>query len=228
MKHIKNWITYTLESSQWFNDPIFEGNNLKKALLDLGYDKSELANIHNIAIKGELGQFLHNEGKDLTFGILHAIYLDSIDLHKGYELRKGSVKALIRAIPMALSPISILASYVGMAFGGTRAVNKLIKPILEDPSKNYPEFLKKLISKSMSVVEGEIGGDDPIKMAFVVSDGLVDMLSTEVVFNFTIYLSDKMSKEDSKSIVPDFYIENELREYLNTKFNLNPKLPMKL
>ena len=210
-----------------YNEFLFEGNNVKKELLKLGYEKKELSEIQNKVITGELGSFLNSEGKSFTFGILNAIYLDSIELHRNYELRKGGVKALIRAIPMAFSPISVLASYIGMAFGGSRAVNKILKPILENPSRNYPDFLKKLISKSMSVVEGEIGGTDPIKNAFVVSDGLVDMLNQDVIYDFTIYLSGKMSKEDSDSIVPDYYIENELRKYLNNKFNLNPELSMK-
>jgi hypothetical protein len=212
---------------QNFDNFLTEGNNLKKELLKMGYDKKELSQIQNFAINGELGKFLQSEGKDLTFGILNAIYLDSIELHRNYELKKGGIKALVRAIPMALSPVSVLVSYVGMAFGGTRAANKILKPILENPSRNYPEFLKKLISKSMSVVEGEISGDDPIKMAFVVSDGLVDMLNPNVVYNFTIHLSEKMSKENPNGVVPDYYVENELRSYLNDKFSLNPQLPMK-
>jgi hypothetical protein len=210
-----------------FDNFLLEGNNLKKELLKLGYQKKDLVEIQHKVINGELGHFLHSEGKDLTFGILNAIYLDSIELHRNYELKRGGVKALIRAIPMALSPVSVLVSYIGMALGGSRAANKILKPALEHPSRNYPEFLKRLITKSMSVVEGEIGGEDPIKMAFVVSDGLVDMLNHDVTYNFTIYMAEKMSKEDPNSVVPDYYVENELRNYLNTKFSLNPQLPIK-
>ena len=212
---------------QNFEEFIVEGNHLKKELLKLGYHKKDLVEIQHKVITGELGQFLHSEGKELTFGILDAIYLDSIELHRNYELKVGGVKALIRAIPMALSPVSVLVSYIGMAFGGSRAANKILKPILEHPSRNYPDFLKRLISKSMSVIEGEIGGEDPIKLAFVVSDGLVDMLNHDVTYNFTIYLAEKMSKEDPNSVVPEYYIENELRKYLNDKFSLNQQLPMK-
>ena len=206
---------------------INEGSNLKHELFKIGYNKNQLIEIFSRVNRGELGNFLHSEGKDLTFGILNAIYKDAIELHRNHEIKKGTIKALVRIIPIAFSPISMLVSYVGMAFGSSRAANKILKPILEDPGNSYPEFLKKLVSTSMKVVEGEVAGDDPIKMAFVVSDGLVDMLRGETIMEFTLFLTDKMSKEVPEHVVPDFYIENELRTYLNQKFKLNPELPLK-
>lgn len=210
-----------------FSDSILEGSNLKKELFKLGYNKHNLIDIFSRVQRGELGHFLHSEGKALTFGILNAIYKDAIELHRSHEIKKGSIKALVRLIPMALSPISLLVSYIGMAFGSSRAANKILKPILDDPGSSYPEFLKRLVSMSMKVVEGEISGDDPIKTAFVVSDGLVDMLKDEIVVEFTIFLSDKMSQENPDTIVPEYYIENEFRTYLNQAFKLNPELPLK-
>lgn len=210
-----------------FNDSILESSNLESELLRVGYDNSELSELKNQASKGELGNFLIGNGKNITFGILNAIYKDCIDLQRKHEIKKGSIRALVRAIPIALSPLSLIVSYIGILFGSTRAVNKIIKPILADPGKSYPDFLKKIISTSMKIVEGEIDGEDPIKLAFVVSDGLVGMLSNDVILDFTIYQSDKMSKEDPDGVVPDYYIENELREYLNLRFYLNPELTKK-
>lgn len=205
-----------------------ESSFLKKELMRTGYSVDQLSQISDKVTRGEVGEFLISEGRSLTFGILHAIYQDTLELHRNYEFKRGSVKALVRMIPMAFSPISMLASYIGMALGSTRAVNKIIKPILEDPGKTYPDFLKKIISKSMDVFEGEISGDDPIKMAFVVCDGLVDMLSEKVIMEFVVHQSEEMAKESPDDVVPDFYIENELRSYLNDKFKLNPPLGQRL
>jgi hypothetical protein len=36
-----------------------------------------------------------------------------------------------------------------------------------------------------------------------------------------------MSLEDSDKEVPENYIENELKDYLNKKFEVNPPIPLK-
>lgn len=205
----------------------FNESNINDEFLKLGYDKSQLDSLNKIVSDGELGNFLNSENKHLTFGLLNAIYLDCLKLHRGYELKKGAAKALVRAIPIVASPVSALVSFLGEVFGSSRAVGKILKPILNDPGKSYPDFLKKLVSTSIKIVEGEIAGDDPIKKAFVVSDGLIDMLDKKVLLSFTMYLSDKMTKEDNAKIVPDYYIENELRKYLNDRFLLNPPMVLK-
>lgn len=196
-------------------------------LLKLGYKKNDLDYLSKKSYKGELRDFLESDGKEFTFGILNAIYKDAIKVHKQYEIKKGSVKAVIRLIPIVFSPLSILLAYVGMAFGYTRAVNKIVQPVLQDPGRTYSDFLRKIINKSMKLAEGEISGKDPLSRAFVVSDGLVDMLKDSIVYEFSYYLSNKMMLEDTNSKVPDFYIENELRKYINIEFKLNPSLLIK-
>lgn len=207
---------------------ITENKNLERELLKIGYTQDQLEDLFQKASKRKLGHYLHTKGKNLTFGILKAIYDDSIEMHHSHEIRRGSIKALVRAIPIALGPISAFISYIGMALGSTRAVNKILKPILEDPSNSYPDFLKKLVSKSMDLAEGETSDeDDPIHLAFVVSDGLVDMLKDDIVVDFTVYLADKMGNQPENRVVPNYYIENELRKYLNQKFELDPPFRMK-
>jgi hypothetical protein len=34
-----------------------------------------------------------------------------------------------------------------------------------------------------------------------------------------------MSREDQDKEVPDHYIENELKEYLNNRYDIDPKIP---
>jgi hypothetical protein len=207
---------------------ISENKNLERELLKIGYTENQLEELFHKASKRKLGHFLHSKGKNLTFGLLKAIYDDSIEMHRSHEFKRGSIKALVRAIPIALGPISALVSYIGMALGSTRAVNKILKPIIEDPSNSYPDFLKKLVSTSMDIAEGETSDDnDPIKLAFVVSDGIVDMLKESTILEFTVYLAEKMGKEPENKQVPNYYIENELRRYVNGKFKLNPPFKMK-
>jgi hypothetical protein len=36
-----------------------------------------------------------------------------------------------------------------------------------------------------------------------------------------------MSQEDPDTVVPEHYVENELKEFLNRKFDVNPAIPLK-
>jgi hypothetical protein len=75
--------------------------------------------------------------------------------------------------------------------------------------------------------EGDVPLKDRFSRAFVVSDRLIEALKPEVVDDFTSFISDKMSKEDDDKIVPQNYIENELKTFLNDNFNITPELPLK-
>jgi len=44
---------------------------------------------------------------------------------------------------------------------------------------------------------------------------------------FTTFISEKVSQEDENTIVPDHYIENELKTYLNNNFDVSPKIPLR-
>ena len=79
----------------------------------------------------------------------------------------------------------------------------------------------------MKLPEGNIDLKDKFTRAFVVSDKLINALKPEVVNEFTNFISDKMSKQDDDKIVPDHYIENELKMYLNDTFDVNPEIPLK-
>ena len=80
----------------------------------------------------------------------------------------------------------------------------------------------------MKIQEGELEVKDRFTRAFVVQDRLIEAIKPEVLEEFSVYLSNKMSLEDESSEVPDNYIENELKIYLNKKFDINPEIPIKL
>ena len=114
-----------------------------------------------------------------------------------------------------------------MILGSTRAFNKILEPILKKPLTTYEEFLKSLIDTSMKVAEGEIPVKDRFTRAFVVSDKLVNAIRPEVLEEFSKELSEKMSLENPDNIVPVHFIENELKKFLNIKFDINPAITLK-
>ena len=79
----------------------------------------------------------------------------------------------------------------------------------------------------MKIAEGEVPIKDRFSRAFVVSDRIIDAIKPDVLHKFSLYLSKKMSEEDPDSIVPEHYIENELKTYLNDNFEIYPEIPLK-
>jgi hypothetical protein len=80
----------------------------------------------------------------------------------------------------------------------------------------------------MRVAEGDLTTEkDRFTRAFVVSDRLVEAIKPEVLQRFSLELSEKMANMDSNMEVPEHYIENELKDYLNRNFEVNPEIPLK-
>jgi hypothetical protein len=203
-------------------------DNIIAELKRLGVtDKDEINRHLYHAHRGNLAKFLQEGGKKITFGILRALFLDAQDAKKRTDLKVGVVKAIHRIVPMALAPFFPILAIFGYILGTSRAFNKIITPILSDPGTNYPEFLGKLIINTMKIAEGEIPNKDRFTRAFIVSDGIVDILKEQILIDFSIYLANKMSKKDFSEEVSENYIENELKEYLNIKYNIYPKIPIK-
>ena len=118
---------------------------------------------------------------------------------------------------------------VGLLFGSTRLFNRITKPIFQnmDPDSKYVDFLKSFVQVAAKVPEGEIELKDRFTRAFVVEDRLIDALKPEVVDAFASHLSKKMEAEPDNNSVPDHYIENELKKYLNDNFDVTPEIPLK-
>jgi hypothetical protein len=203
-------------------------DNFKAELQRLGITDEEEINrqLYN-AHRGHLADYLKSQGTEMRFGMLLALFKDAQTAKKRTDLKVGIVKALHRVIPMALAPFFPIAAILGMILGSTRAFNKILAPILQDSSDTYEGFLKQLIDRSMKVAEGEIPVKDRFTRAFVVSDKLVSAIRPEVIQSFSNSLSLKMSLEDPDKEVPENYIENELKDYINKKFEVNPLIPLK-
>jgi hypothetical protein len=53
-------------------------------------------------------------------------------------------------------------------------------------------------------------------------------MSEKYKINFANYISDLASQMPDDMEVPEFFVENELRNWINKKFLLNPPLPPKI
>lgn len=203
-------------------------DNFKAELLRLGITDEDEINRHLYhAHRGHLADYLKTQGKEIKFGMLRALFLDAQTAKKRTDLKVGIVKAIHRVLPMVIAPFYPIAAVFGMIFGSTRAFNKILAPILQDSSTTYEGFLKKFIDRTIKVAEGEIPVKDRFSRAFVVSDKLVTAIRPEVLQQFSFDLSNKMSNEDPDKVVPDNYIENELKQYINQNFDVNPPIPLK-
>jgi hypothetical protein len=203
-------------------------DNFKAELKRLGITDEDEINRHLYhAHRGHLSDYLKSQGQELKFGMLLALFKDAQTAKKRTDLKVGFVKAVHRILPMALAPFFPIAAILGMIFGSTRAFNKILAPILQDASSTYEGFLKQLIDRSMKVAEGEIPVKVRFTRAFVVSDNLVAAIRPEVLQQFSIELSKKMSLENPNKIVPENYIEDELKDYINQNFDVEPPIPLK-
>lgn len=204
-------------------------DNIIAELKRLGVtDKDEIKKHLYHAHRGNLANYLKENGRKLTFGMLYALFKDAQVAKKRTDLKVGIIKAAHRIIPMALAPFFPILAIVGYILGTSRAFNKVIAPILADPGTNYPEFLNKLIINTMKIAEGEIVPvKDRFTRAFVVSDGIVDAIKEDILREFASYISNRMSNESPNGEVPEHYIENELKSYLNKRYDIEPEIPLK-
>jgi hypothetical protein len=204
--------------------------NIKEQLIKMGVtDKEELERQISLSKKGHLGAYLHSKGNDFTFGILNAIFKDAIDTKKKTNLKKSIFGILPVVIPLSLAPFFPILAVIGTIVGTSRLAHRVFDTIFTylEPQSKYTDFLKKTIDTYMMLPEGDVPLKDRFSRAFVVSDRLIEALKPEVVDDFTSFISDKMSKEDDNKIVPQNYIENELKTYLNDNFDISPEIPLK-
>jgi len=204
--------------------------NIRKKLIQMGVtDKKELERQVKLSKQGHLGAYLHSKGEKFTFGILKAIFLDAIKAKKRTNLKKGLLTTLPTIIPLSLAPFFPILAIVGTIVGSSRLAHRIFDTIFDylNPQSKYTDFLKKTIDTYMMLPEGEVAFKDRFSRAFVVSDRLIEALKPEVVDEFTTFISEKMSQEDENNVVPDHYIENELKTYLNNNFDVSPKIPLR-
>jgi len=208
---------------------LLKDDHLEAQLTKMGVEGDELKRQVSLAKRGELGTYLEENGKEFTFGILAAIFRDAKEAKFGQETKKAFLTAIPRAIPMILAPCFPIMAIVGLVFGSTRLFNRITKPIFQnmDSNSKYVDFLKSFVEVAAKVPEGEVDVKDRFTRAFVVEDRLIDALKPDVVDAFATYLSKKMEAEPDDKVVPDNYIENELKQYLNDNFDVTPEIPLK-
>ena len=167
-------------------------------------------------------RFCSSQGK-ITFGQLKAI-VDSATKRRVFRhVGEGGVKTTIRLLPWFLPQLMI----PGIIASTMRAVNKLLQPSLTE-TESYKTFWGKLILKAFQVAEGEIHLDDPFSKIFFISDGLMTMLNDKYKIKFAKHISELASEKSEDEEVPEYFVENELRHWVNDKFLLDPPLPPKI
>ena len=163
----------------------------------------------------------------ITFGQLKALVEQATSKRIQADMGRGLFKTAWRIIPFFIPQILLAA--VGITV--TRAINKIITPALTD-TRGYKEWWGKVVLKAMDIAEGDYVpditlGDDPLSKVFFISDGLMQMIRDKYKLKFARYVADYAAARPDDEPVPDWFVENLLRDYLNQKFLLDPPLPVK-
>jgi hypothetical protein len=167
-------------------------------------------------------KFCKSQGK-ITFGQLKALVESATKKRIFKHVGEGGVKATIRVLPWFVPQLFI----PGMIAASVRAINKILTPSLTE-TENYKTFWGKVILKSFKIAEGEINLSDPLSKIFFISDGLLTMMDDKYKVKFAKYIANLASNKPNDEEVPDYFVENELRKWVNDKFLLNPPIPPKI
>jgi len=211
-----------------FVDDIYDFTSIDISNIFSFKSDEELKKIKEVAKQGKLYNQLAS-GKKLTFGVLKALHSDAIKFKENREYLQGIFKFLHRAIPLALAFIYLPLWVVSQFLGGSRALIKILVPIMLVKKVDYKSFMSGIIIKAIDISEGEFVHfyDDWFYKSFAVEKGLINMVRREHIISFAYMLATKMEKENDNKVVPPYYVENEFRRYLNREFKISPPLPMK-
>ena len=88
--------------------------------------------------------------------MLRDIYTDALHYKRHREVKKGFLKFATRIIPLATALLFLPLAIIGQILGGSRAFNKIIYPVLNDPGNHFSEFTKKILTNSVNLLEGKI------------------------------------------------------------------------
>lgn len=218
---IKKYNTFILEKYD---------ENIRKELVKMGVTNSiELNKQIGLSKRGYLGHYLQENGRDFTFGMLKAIFKDAKFAKKRTDMKKGIATLVPTILPLTLIPFFPLLAIIGTILGTSRIFNKAFSLIFNyiEPHSRYTDFLKKVVDTYMRIPEGKIEIKDRFSRAFVVSDRFIDAIKPEIIDEFTRLLCESMENKDDSEVVPDHYIENELKKYINDNFGVDPKIQLK-
>ena len=166
-------------------------------------------------------KFCSAQGK-ITFGQLKELVRAASKTRLYKHMGEGGFKATIRLIPFFLPQLMI----PGIIAGAARAINKILKPGLTE-TENYKTFWGKSILMAFKIAEGDIDLEDPLSKIFFISDGLMTLMDDKYRIKFARYIADLADEKPDDEEVPEYFVENELRTWVNDKFLLDPPLPPK-
>lgn len=191
--------------------------------------EDEIATQVSLSKRGKLKDHLVSSGGKFTFGMLRAIFADAKEAKIAMDAKKAVWQAVPRALPLLLAPFYPMLAVIGLVLGTSRTFNKIIKPVLKhvESDSKYVDFLKTFVTYYMKVPEGDFDVKDRFSRAFVVSDGFVDAIKPEVLEDFNKHIIIKMDTEPDDMEVPDHYIENELKNYISDRFEVDPRIGTK-
>jgi hypothetical protein len=166
-------------------------------------------------------KFCSSQGK-ITFGQLKAMVDSATNKRLFQHIGKGGFKATIRLLPWFLPQLAI-AGFTGSVI---RAINKILKPTLSE-TRNYKTWWGKVVMKMFDFTEGELNLNDPLTKVFFISDGLMGLMDEKYKIKFARHISELATEMPDNQEVPEFFVENELRFWINSKFLLDPPLKYK-
>jgi len=193
---------------------------LTESQIELIYEDIKPSNvaINNIC-KAE--KFCKAQGK-ITFGQLKALVNSAKKERLLKGVGEGTFKAMIRLVPWFIPQVAV-AGFIGSA---ARAINKILRPTITE-TQSYKSWWGKAIMKSFDLAEGELSIEDPFSRIFFISDGLMTMMDDRYKLKFANHIAELASSMPDDQEVPEFFVENELRHWINDKFLLDPPIPLK-
>ena len=160
----------------------------------------------------------------ITFGQLRSIVDAAMNKRLFKNVGEGGVKAFLRLLPWFIPQVAI-GEFIASAM---RSANKVLGPLLKQTS-SYKSWWAKSILRVLELAEGNINPTDPFSKIFFVSDGLMSLMNSKSKLKFAYYISELASEKPNDEPVPEFFVENELRSWINQRFLLDPPLePKKL
>jgi hypothetical protein len=139
-------------------------------------------------------------------------------LHVG----EGSYKAAIRTLSLFIPQVAV----TGLVGTAVRALNKIFRPTITE-TDSYKTWWGKTILKIFNLAEGDLNPSDPFSKIFFISDGLMNLMNEESKVKFAHHIVNLVSNMPDDEPVPEFFVENELRNWVNQRFLLDPPLQPK-
>jgi hypothetical protein len=158
----------------------------------------------------------------ITFGQLKSIVESAMGKRIILHVGEGGYKATLRLLPWFIPQVAF-AGFIGSAI---RAANKIFKPVLTE-TKNYKTWWGRTILKLFDITEGELNPSDPFSKIFFISDGLMGLMNDENKVKFARYIANFASQMPDDEPVPEYFVENELRNWVNKRFMIDPPLKPK-